>query len=376
MRPGSGDGRVSEEAQARSLGHPYFPQLDGLRTFCVIFTVLAHVKGVPWFIDGSVGVDIFFPLSGFLITSLLIREYLNKGKICLLCFYVRRIFRIAPLYYLTVMLYLLTALFIWVVLGEPEDIHNVLAVLPWLLAISSELRPIELGGSFYHAWTVGIEEKYYIFWPLIFMIGIGAVRLADSRQWILLLLSTAMLAVLWPFPALFRGYGGLLVGSLLAWGIATKKFSLTEMVAKLSTHFWFAAMSGAYLVIILTEDRRFHLLLAVAAAGFIAAIVTKSRDFYQRILSTPGIWHLGLLTYAIYLTHRLVLSAVERVAEVVGIQSWVVIFFVGYSGAVCFAFILHRFVERPLIKQGKILSDRVAARRGIRSHLSSIEESK
>jgi len=74
----------------------YYDALDGLRTICIIFTVIDHTAGNPG-INGTVGVDVFFALSGYLITTLLLRERDKTGQVCLPCFYIRRFFRIVPL---------------------------------------------------------------------------------------------------------------------------------------------------------------------------------------------------------------------------------------------------------------------------------------
>src|SRR4051794_24109290 len=91
-------------------GGKYCPALDGIRAFCIVFTILNHVPGRHWFLDGTVGVDAFFPLSGWLITWLLLEERAKRGTLDLGAFYLRRIFRIVPLYYLTIAIYALAAL--------------------------------------------------------------------------------------------------------------------------------------------------------------------------------------------------------------------------------------------------------------------------
>ncbi len=355
--------------KARELGHAYFRQLDGLRTFCVIFTVLAHIPGVPWFLNGTVGVDIFFPLSGYLITSLLHREVVKTGSVCLTSFYIRRAFRIVPLYYVSIFLYVGLAAVFSLFQNDPLQFRQAFAVAPWLLAFCSEIRPIALGGTFYHAWTLGIEEKYYIGWPLAFLL-LSSCR---SRRWLWIgatIIAAALLVWLFPSPNLFRGYGGLMAGSLLAIAIADQNMPVRAILLRIPTHIWFVGMLASYGVVISTTDHHWNLLIALFAAPFIAAIVIKQNDPYQRFLGLPIIWHLGLLTYSLYLTHRLTLKGVEAAMHRLHLQSPTIEFAIGYPAAIAFAYLLYRSVERPLIRIGKLLSDRYARKRRQQTDLS------
>jgi len=140
----------------------YRPELDGVRAVCILFTVANHMPGAPPFINGSVGVDIFFALSGFLITTLLIAEKNETGSVKLNSFYVRRIFRIMPLYFLTIFLYILAACANSMLLHRSDELMDVLKAFPLLLTFNGEYRLDNFG--FGHAWTLGIEEKFYLQW--------------------------------------------------------------------------------------------------------------------------------------------------------------------------------------------------------------------
>jgi len=336
----------------KSLGHVYWRELDGLRAVCIIFTIANHTRGKYWFINGTIGVDVFFALSGFLITTLLIRERNKTGLICLPCFYIRRFFRITPLYYLTVALYFPAVWIAWRATHDPRGLHNFGSALPWLLAFCSEFRPDEAGATFGHAWTLGIEEKYYIIWPLIF----GSVAAISRTK--LRLIMFLPLAILWPYESMFRGYVALLCGSLLAFAVSTEGSRAHKIVMTTSTHVWFGAMSIGYLVTFVIPDHRTNLLISIPATAFIAAITLKERDVYKRLLSTPGIWQLGTLTYAIYLCHRLVGHVVEQLFDKFHLRSGLGEFAVVYFMAVAVGYGLHRSVEMPFINFGKTLSDR------------------
>lgn len=341
----------------KSLGHVYWRELDGLRAICIIFTIANHTRGKYWFINGTIGVDIFFALSGFLITTLLLREKEKTGSICLTCFYIRRIFRITPLYYLTVALYLPAVWISWHATHDAKGLENYRAALPWLLTFCSEFRPDDAGATFGHAWTLGIEEKYYIIWPLIF----GSVAAMRPRS--LRLMMFLPLIFLWPYDGMFRGYVALLAGSILAFEVSNPN-SMSHKVLTLSpTHIWVGAMLIGYIFTFLINDHRINLLISLPATAFIAAVTLKEDDPYKRALAAPGLWNLGTLTYAIYLCHRLVGHIVEQLFDKVHVKSPLSEFIVVYIASVIVGYVLHRVIEIPFISVGKKLSDRTKRKR-------------
>lgn len=148
----------------------YRPDIDGMRALAVIAVIVFHAWPT-WFAGGFVGVDIFFVISGFLITSILISQ-LEKGTFSIADFYVRRIRRIFPA--LTVVM-LATLAFGWVILlqGEFQQIgkHAVAGTLfVSNLVLWNEAGYFDNDGitkPFLHLWSLGVEEQFYILWPLI-----------------------------------------------------------------------------------------------------------------------------------------------------------------------------------------------------------------
>lgn len=151
----------------------YVAQLDGVRFFAVVSVIIAHwivwdtsnefVKSFPW----SHGVILFFVLSGYLISSILldVKRKMEAGeanlKTALVNFYARRILRIFPVYYLTV-IYL-----------RHINFKNVDELSPWLFTFSSNLYQsftCKEAGQFVHFWSLAIEEQFYLFWPLIVLL--------------------------------------------------------------------------------------------------------------------------------------------------------------------------------------------------------------
>jgi len=144
---------------------------DGLRALSVIFVILTHLglyttaQSAGWLsertapiISGTTGVQIFFVLSGFLITSLLIKEYEATETISLKGFYVRRAFRILPLYFLCVGLTLLVDIFVWPVASDPAFL--------FAATFNTSFIPRDWYSSILgHTWSLSVEEHFYIIWP-------------------------------------------------------------------------------------------------------------------------------------------------------------------------------------------------------------------
>ena len=148
----------------------YFPQLDALRAIAVFFVLLEHwVPGTYWFKIfpyGMAGVTLFFVLSGFLITRILLRsriksESLNQSKLhSLKQFYIRRTLRIFPIYYITIFILLIF------------NINNIRQIFFWFLTYTSNIYFYLIqnwAGSLSHLWTLAVEEQFYIIWPFIIL---------------------------------------------------------------------------------------------------------------------------------------------------------------------------------------------------------------
>ena len=158
----------------------YRPEIDGLRAVSVISVILYHAQlkfnGNLFFKGGFIGVDIFFVISGYLITSILLKEYLAKGNFSIIDFYQRRIRRIIPplLFVITI-----SIPFAWLYLLPIEFIDYSKSILHSLSFISNYyfyFADIEYGSldlflkPFLHTWSLSIEEQFYIIFPIIILI--------------------------------------------------------------------------------------------------------------------------------------------------------------------------------------------------------------
>jgi peptidoglycan/LPS O-acetylase OafA/YrhL len=213
---------------------PYMPGLDGLRALAVIAVLLYHA-GISWIPGGFLGVEVFFVLSGYLITALLLAEWRIRGAVDLKAFWLGRARRLLPALYLVLIVALAYAILL--LPGEVAGLRaDVLAALGyvtnWYLVFGHEsyFEAIGRPSLLKHLWSLAVEEQFYLFWPLVFWLGVsfGATRWRTRRVLMAALggaaISVALMAVLFvPGVDPSRLYygtdtraGGLLVGAALA----------------------------------------------------------------------------------------------------------------------------------------------------------------
>jgi peptidoglycan/LPS O-acetylase OafA/YrhL len=175
-----------------NLGARRVPELDGLRGIAII-SVLIHHKLTTFSVNGGfLGVDLFFVLSGFLITGILWSEFQNTRSISLRNFYMRRVLRLGP----GLLIYLLACLFVTyrmqrIEMGEELKLIAIALVYStnWLMAfgVNSFLEPTSI------TWSLSIEEQFYLVWPLLFF---GCLMFKVRRGWIVAGLATTILAIM------------------------------------------------------------------------------------------------------------------------------------------------------------------------------------
>lgn len=155
--------------------HRFRADIQGIRTIAVLSVLLFHA-GLPWLPGGYVGVDVFFVISGFLITGLLIKELSRTGRISLVDFYVRRVRRILPAALVVIALtlaagWLFLPLSRWESLGWTA-LWAALSVANWSLAVDSTdyFNAGAAPSPLQHYWSLGVEEQYYLLWPLLMIL--------------------------------------------------------------------------------------------------------------------------------------------------------------------------------------------------------------
>jgi peptidoglycan/LPS O-acetylase OafA/YrhL len=325
---------------------PYFPALDGLRAICLVLVIFNHMhEKIPPLIKGGLGVDIFFVLSGFLITTLLLREKEKYGSVSLKGFYTRRAFRILPVYFFVLSLYFPVT---WM-LHDQGRWNALLVALPYLVSFMQEFRPVTAIGVFGHSWSLGYEEKFYLLWPVLVL-----VLYPFRRPRILLLLLMGVAIVLAPGMYFSRAYGGLFFGSLL--GVLLDRGSRN----RIQPYFYYlnhwVALGAVIVTYFLFVLYHAPILLFSGMVTLLVATLVLRVGMVRSLLSHPLIVLMGKRSYAMYLVHVLVLNAAAAVARRGHVDNWYVVLPMTYFGSFTVATVLFYILEKPSIERGRALS--------------------
>ncbi|MCS6912871.1 MAG: acyltransferase [Myxococcales bacterium] len=300
--------RSDPTAPCFRLGHQ--PALDGLRGLAAGVVLLGHAR-LPFLPGGYLGVDLFFVLSGFLITTLLLQEQAQTGRICLLRFYGRRALRLLPALCAVVGVSLLYGGLGPAAVAREMALDaagSLLYVENWLRALTAHQGPL-LG----HTWSLAIEEQFYLTWPLL----VGSRRgIAPLVAFALLgalasaLLRAALFAGPATVPRLYHGTDtradALLTGCALglAWATPAVRAHLRAAHRLIAAAAWVATgVLGAVLLGVRADDAWLYrgglsLLALCAAALLLCALVAP-----PRLLLWPPLRWLGRISYGLYLWH-------------------------------------------------------------------------
>ncbi len=350
--PAEHDGALSFEQYQ---GQRYFPVLDGVRAFSILAVVFFHAAETLQWLHGHHGVTFFFVLSGYLITTLLLREERARGHVRLAAFYVRRTFRILPLYYVTLAVYCVLLLGFKV---QPERAEFFRWALPYYALYFPEYIHLNGGGPFSHSWSLGIEEKFYAVWPLL---GFALLRGRAGRPLVLLGLIGV---ILWLPPSLewtkfVRPYVPILVGCLIA--LLLDRRELFDRLRPLGAYP--GLFLGLAVGVIVMDGRQSSVFVAVGCAiALIALLLAPARGtLTTRFFQRPVVVFVGQRAYEIYLLHQLVLNVIRpRIVVVAEPARGLVLTVVGFAAAVLVASLAHAVIGRPLIQWGRRISSRLA----------------
>jgi peptidoglycan/LPS O-acetylase OafA/YrhL len=305
--------------------------LDGLRGIAIVLVLMLHWWPTT-FTGGAYGVDLFFVLSGFLITRLLLEEHRATGRVDIRAFYVRRARRLAP------------ALIVVLAVCATANgaIWTLLYVANWSRASGGMAGPLE------HTWSLSIEEQFYLVWPLLFIL----VR----RSRVALGLVTAAAALV----ALHRiGWYGQVSHARLTNGTDTHSDGLligcaaAFAVPWLSRIRWTAAATVVgvpFLLIGLGAIRPGAWWLTADGGGYTAAalasavLVLWALEGGSRILTVRPLRALGVRAYSLYLWHYPVLIAARR-GDVYNLDLWTTV--AAIAGGVAAAEVSYRWIEMP-----------------------------
>jgi peptidoglycan/LPS O-acetylase OafA/YrhL len=329
----------------------HLPELDGLRAIAVLLVVTAHMHSVIFYrLSGRLGVVIFFALSGFLITTLALNEERRYGSLFFDSFYVRRTFRIFPLYYFVLGIYCV------LILGlgfAPQKKAAMMAVLPYYLTYLQEVPYFsKFAGTdlpFYQGWSLGIEEKFYLIWPAVcflllqkrpslripaaILLGLAASASVYSRPYICILLG-CILALSFQYPAFKRFFT--LLGGFGSW-----------IAFCLLAAFQFAVMPG--------RNSASSETIYAAAFCMLLAYLLAAPNSLNKVLATQPLPFIGKISYGIYLVHVLCISLLRGRLHIAGpLPTFLLVSVM----SITMATFLHYVLEKPLIGFGRQISGR------------------
>ncbi len=356
----------------------YLPSIDSLRAIAVIAVIIYHIDA-NYLPGGFLGVDLFFVLSGYLISSLIIKEYKSTGTVNLYNFYVRRARRLLPAVYfmITVVLIIIT-LFNGVLLKKSylDALFGYIYSSNWWY-IFHKLDYFDSFGSqspFKHLWSLAIEEQFYMFFPLIFLIFNRKSKSNNSniklnKNFIYVVLSLILVSLiahilLFDINNINRIYFGtdtrafsLLVGVVGA--ILYPMDRLSERTTKKDNMIYSIVSLVSILVLIgimiNTSEYNTWLyrggFLLVAIIGLIIIISSgRQYTFMSKLLSFKPLVFIGKISYSLYLWHFPILVVTTPVSEIGNpnlfyVTLRIVLIFLVATGS-------YMFVETPIRKLG------------------------
>jgi peptidoglycan/LPS O-acetylase OafA/YrhL len=300
----------------------YLPALDGLRALAVIGVLIYHAR--PNLLPGGfLGVEVFFVISGFIITRALLNEWQENGRIALAAFWLRRARRLLPAVFLV-----LAATMVYVTLFQPEELTrlrgDVLASLAYVtnwhlvMANQSYFDTFQQPSMLRHLWSLAVEEQFYLVWPLIIAAGLPILK---RRMLFVLIIagiaaSTAGMALLYtPGGDTSRVYfgtdtraAGLLVGAALAFLVAGRSVGRTNPMLLRALALcgigFLALIAGATVWLDETQPQLYRGGFLAVSLMTAAVILASTRPgVFSTLLALPPLRWLGVRSYGIYLWH-------------------------------------------------------------------------
>jgi peptidoglycan/LPS O-acetylase OafA/YrhL len=349
---------AASKAQA-PVTHLRIPTLDGWRAVAITAVLFAHIQWPvdflarisPW---GSLGVQLFFALSGFLITSRLLEEYDQAGRISWKNFYIRRAFRILPPAFLALGALAVLGLGLHVI---PMDVRQLVAS-----AFFYRNYIVEPGWNTGHFWSLAVEEQFYLLWPAV-LIVIGVARGARAA----VILACAFVA--WRAADQHFDWVGhfqpLLSGvefrtdyriSQLFWGCALafvwRVESNRKAIRKVVRSYWVFGVVAAQTLLLIFQPSWKDTGTELLMVALLLITIADPRGFVSRVLETRAFKWVGLLSYSLYLWQQLFLP-MRAGQKILGSALGLILNVALTFAAAAFSYYL---VERASIRIGRKLT--------------------
>lgn len=346
-------------SQTRTLdNHTYWPQLDGLRTLAVAAVLAIHAT-YGFVRGGYLGVDLFFALSGFLITSLLANEIERNGRVQFKLFYIRRFLRLYPALFVMVAA---TGL-VWKLAPRANVSYFRMA----LAALFYHANFFPLGNPLSHTWSLSTEEQYYIVWPLFlsliwsprlrrwFLVPTLAIILGaiGVRKYMLLHHYTDLQIYLFPFARM----DSLVTGATAA--LALRKEAVIRLAERSQRALKFTGFAAlAIFVYFVCRVSRVWLelwgytVVALVCSALVASVVLvgPAASALNRMLSSRPMVYFGRRSYGIYLYHFPVFDICERLRVQHSTANYIGVTFLRFTLAIGIALLSYEFIEKRFLR--------------------------
>lgn len=324
----------------------YRPWLDGLRAGAVLLVVVQHTMGAMPIDLGFVGVGVFFGLSGYLITSLLLDERDERGRVTLSHFYLRRAARLVP----ALLLLLVVCDVLFLLQGDPAPLTGSVAAVTYT---SNYVHVVDEGlvEGFGPTWSLAVEEHFYVVWPLVLL---AIVRRRSLRAALTLTLVACLASLVWRVvlawlhaPYSLLGVGSLERADALLYGCAAA-MALRLGWRPSAWMLWLGIATVGASTVLFNHESYFVLVTSSAVVGLAAAAVVVGMDYaaprwMRRVLSLRPVVAVGVLSYGIYLWHAPLMRLVQNGTETG--KDWRL---VAALMAFPIAALSHRYLEVPV----------------------------
>jgi len=328
-------------------GIRYIPAIDGLRAVAVIAVMLYHL-GFSWIPGGFLGVDLFFVISGYVITRLLLDSIQRSGGLDLRAFYKARIRRLFP-----PLVFMIFVTIIYISIWAPETMRRFVSDSPfallggmnwWLVFRHTDyFDTISRPPLLQHTWSLGVEAQFYLIWPLILLLVLrqfGKAKIPGAALFIAAISGVALLLVSFEVDAVNASqvshvyFGtdthsiGLFLGAALA--VSWVPQNLQEQVNRRAQDFidgigviGFVGLLGVFLLVNENDPTLYKLAFPLAGlfgCAILTSIVHPASRFAPILSSKVAVW-IGERSYAIYLWHWVVFQVTRPAVDLEG-STW------------------------------------------------------
>ncbi len=343
----------------RSRDHPtrlgHLPALDGLRAVAVVM-VMAYHAGIAGFSGAKAGVDVFFVLSGFLITALLLEERSRTGTVGLGAFYMRRVLRLYPALLVAIIgAITLAAVRMPVFAASSSALRSTIRGTPFALLYTMNVHRAlgSSGGYLGHAWSLAIEEQFYLAWPAVVLLSsrrshgvaiVGAVAVACAVSSAVLRagLDVAGVDSELLYNATFSHVDGIFAGC----AFAALWFARPAMVARVARPA-VSLVAVASIAAVVVHGRNMNIygyaVVAVATLVLLADALARVDSRLSAVLSMRPLVAVGRRSYGLYLYHW-------PIFLFIGIDTRLPILALGFGASFAAAWISYAVIEQRFLR--------------------------